>query len=55
LSLAELEKMAIAEAVRASAGNIGKAAKLLGIGRSTLYRRLLELGMESAPGEAEEP
>ncbi len=51
LSLSELERLAIAESLRASGGHIGKAAKLLGIGRSTLYRRLLELGMATSRAE----
>ncbi len=53
LLLSELERLAIAESLRTSTGHIGKAAKLLGIGRSTLYRRLLELGMESSRAEEE--
>ncbi len=40
--LRELERRAIAGALRASNGNVGKAAKLLGIARATLYRRLAE-------------
>lgn len=40
LSLREAEQQAIAAAVRAAAGNLSEAARQLGIGRSTLYRKL---------------
>jgi DNA-binding NtrC family response regulator len=50
LSLRELERRAIARALKLTQGSVGKAAKLLGIGRATLYRRIasLELSQESA-------
>jgi two-component system NtrC family response regulator len=38
--LRELERRAIEGALRATKGSVTKAAKLLGIGRATLYRRL---------------
>jgi DNA-binding NtrC family response regulator len=38
--LRDLERQAIARALRATKGSVTKAAKLLGIGRATLYRRL---------------
>lgn len=40
LKISELEEMAIREAMQISDGKVAKAAKLLGIGRATLYRRL---------------
>jgi DNA-binding NtrC family response regulator len=40
LPIAELEKRAIDKALRATNGSVEKAAKLLGMGRATLYRRL---------------
>ena len=51
--LRELERRAIQRALRATHGSVGRAAKLLGIGRATLYRRLaeLELGSSQPPGE----
>jgi transcriptional regulator of acetoin/glycerol metabolism len=39
-SLRQTEKQAIAAAVQAAAGNLSEAARQLGIGRSTLYRKL---------------
>jgi DNA-binding NtrC family response regulator len=44
-TLAELERRAIDRALVATDGNVGRAARLLGIGRTTLYRRLNELGL----------
>jgi DNA-binding NtrC family response regulator len=41
--LRELERRAIEGALRSTHGSVGKAAKLLGIGRATLYRRLATL------------
>jgi DNA-binding NtrC family response regulator len=41
--LEELERRAIAHALRVAGGNVSTAAKLLGIGRATLYRRMNEL------------
>jgi len=43
LELARLERLAIEEALRATNMNFAEAAKLLGLGRSTLYRRVTEL------------
>jgi DNA-binding NtrC family response regulator len=52
LSLRELETQAIRGALEASGGSVGKAAKMLGIGRATLYRRLAE---EAQPRDREQP
>lgn len=41
------EKEKILEAIRRANGNRSQAAKLLGMGRATLYRRFRELGIES--------
>lgn len=38
--LAELEQRAIEHALQVTGGRVAKAARLLGIGRATLYRRL---------------
>jgi len=40
LPMRELERRAIKRALRATQGSVEKAAKLLGMGRATLYRRL---------------
>jgi DNA-binding NtrC family response regulator len=40
MPLAELERRAIDKALKATNGSVEKAAKLLGMGRATLYRRL---------------
>src|SRR5690606_11453438 len=45
--LRELERRAIAHALRVAGGSVGKAAKLLGIGRATLYRRIASEGVTS--------
>jgi DNA-binding NtrC family response regulator len=44
--LRDLERHAIEAALAATGGSVGKAAKLLGIGRATLYRRLAALELE---------
>ncbi len=44
-SLQQLEKRAIRETLRLTAGNREQAAKLLGIGERTLYRKLKEYGL----------
>ena len=44
-SLEQLEKRAIRETLRLTAGNREQAAKLLGIGERTLYRKLKEYGL----------
>ncbi|WP_242334956.1 sigma-54 dependent transcriptional regulator [Anaeromyxobacter sp. SG66] len=46
LSLAGMEKQAIVEALRQYGGNRARASKQLGIGRTTLYRKLREYGIE---------
>jgi DNA-binding NtrC family response regulator len=43
--LRELEERAIKKALRVTRGSVGRAAKLLGIGRATLYRRIAEIDM----------
>ncbi|MCC6876304.1 MAG: sigma-54-dependent Fis family transcriptional regulator [Sandaracinaceae bacterium] len=46
LPLRELERRAIRRAIEATGGNVTEAARLLGIGRATIYRRLAELEAE---------
>ena len=45
LSLAAYERRCLEEALHATGGDVRRAAALLGIGRSTLYRKLSEHGM----------
>jgi DNA-binding NtrC family response regulator len=49
--LARLEKELIARALGRAKGNKSRAAKLLGLTRPRLYRRLVQLGMEQAEGK----
>ncbi len=46
LSLDQMEKQAIREALRVTAGNREQAAKMLGIGERTLYRKLKDYGLK---------
>jgi DNA-binding NtrC family response regulator len=46
-SMKELERKAIKDALRASNGNISKAARTLGLGRTTLYRKISAFGLET--------
>ncbi|RMG59335.1 MAG: sigma-54-dependent Fis family transcriptional regulator [Deltaproteobacteria bacterium] len=48
LPLQELEKRAIVNALKATGNNKTKAAKLLGIGLRTLYRKVKEYGIEES-------
>lgn len=45
MRLKEIEKMAIIEAMEQTEHNTGDAAKILGVGRTTLYRKLKEYGI----------
>jgi two-component system response regulator HydG len=47
-TLQALEQQAIRQALRATGGDRLRAAKLLGIGKTTIYRKLKEYGMEDA-------
>jgi transcriptional regulator of acetoin/glycerol metabolism len=55
--LADLERAAIVFALRRYGGRMSGIARALGIGRSTLYRKLREHGLEGGadPGTAGEP
>ncbi|GAB4195462.1 MAG: sigma-54 dependent transcriptional regulator [Phycisphaeraceae bacterium] len=46
MSLDQIEKKAIRDALRMTAGNREQAAKMLGIGERTLYRKLKEYGLK---------
>ena len=45
LNLDEMEKVAIERAIQKNHGNISKAAKELGLGRTTIYRKLEKYGI----------
>jgi len=49
LSLRELERVHIARVLHRTNGNVGEAARLLGMARRTLYDRLKALGLGSRP------
>lgn len=46
-SLAEAEQLAILTAGRAAHGNLTQAARFLGIGRTTLWRKMKEIGLSA--------
>jgi DNA-binding NtrC family response regulator len=46
LNLEELEKQAIRTAIARHEGNLSKAAQSLGLGRTTLYRKMARYGLE---------
>jgi transcriptional regulator of acetoin/glycerol metabolism len=50
--LRELEERAIRNALRVTRGSVGRAAKLLGIGRATLYRRIAEIDSPLSASES---
>jgi transcriptional regulator of acetoin/glycerol metabolism len=45
LHLEEIEKKTISEAIKKYEGNLSKAAVELGLGRSTLYRKMEKYGL----------
>ena len=51
-TLQTLEQQAIRQALQATGGDRVRAAKLLGIGKTTIYRKLKEYGIETNPTEA---
>jgi DNA-binding NtrC family response regulator len=52
-TLQALEEQAIRQALKATGGDRIRAAKLLGIGKTTIYRKLKEYGIEVAASAAE--
>ncbi|MHB2263899.1 sigma-54-dependent transcriptional regulator [Aliihoeflea sp. PC F10.4] len=50
--LAELEKRAIQAAIEHYEGRLSEVARRLGIGRSTLYRKLKEMGIDADEGRS---
>ena len=59
MPLVVLERREILRALTATSGNVALAARLLGLGRATLYRRIAELdgnatliAQKDAPGAA---
>jgi transcriptional regulator of acetoin/glycerol metabolism len=46
LNLEQLEKQAIQKAIARHEGNLSKAAQSLGLGRTTLYRKMARYGLE---------
>jgi transcriptional regulator of acetoin/glycerol metabolism len=54
-SLVEAEEEAILRAGRFTRGNLGQAAEILGIGRTTLWRKMKELGLTAKDFTRETP
>ncbi len=48
LSMRELEKQAICDALVVTSGNVSKAARVLGLGRTTLYRKMSSYGIDES-------
>jgi DNA-binding NtrC family response regulator len=47
ISMKDLERRAIKDALAASGGNVSKAARTLGLGRTTMYRKMSAFGIGS--------
>ena len=47
ITMRDSEKNAIQTAIESTRGNLSKAAKLLKIGRTTLYRKMQEFGLSA--------
>jgi two-component system response regulator HydG len=54
LTLEEMEKLAIVQALRLTGGNKSEAAERLGIHRTSIYDKMRRYGIESPKGEASE-
>ena len=52
LNLNDLEKAALEKALQVTGGNILAAAQLLGIGKTTAYRKVKEYGLTTGSGAA---
>jgi DNA-binding NtrC family response regulator len=52
-TLAEIEKRCLVQALKEAKGNVAKAAKKLGIGRTTCYRKVKAYSLQSLLGRAE--
>lgn len=52
-TLEDLERRAIVNALETAGGDRIRAAKLLGIGKTTIYRKLKEYGLDEAAADAE--
>jgi transcriptional regulator of acetoin/glycerol metabolism len=48
--LDKAERAAIVRALASADGNVSEAARGLGVGRATLYRRMSRLGIGGKPG-----
>ncbi len=46
--LSELEKNAISMTLKRTGGNVSRAARILGLGRNTLYRKIKEFGISNS-------
>jgi transcriptional regulator of acetoin/glycerol metabolism len=53
MTLDQVERLMIAQALRQHAGNISRVAKALGLSRTALYRRLERHGLGEAGMDAE--
>jgi DNA-binding NtrC family response regulator len=53
--LAQIERELLERAMKVAKGNKAKAARMLGLTRPRLYRRLIQLGLEKTPPEKEQP
>lgn len=49
LNIAELEKHTLKRAIEQTSGNIPAAARLVGIGKTTVYRKVKEYGIDIRP------
>lgn len=54
IKMAEAEKLIIVETLAANNGNKSRTAEILGIGRKTLYQKIIDYGIEASQGSQAE-